>query len=136
MLLYWMFGLNILIIIIVVFIFLRIILKRKQIFETDNIEKYDVFAIVEDKFIVLGGFVFTYNIDEIVKIVFSVSRIRYTYIGKMKIFKTNGKNRSFTFDSGCIKKRLVFFNTEKDIEDTIKYLQEKLKYSGIPNYKV
>lgn len=104
--------------------------KRKGIRAKTNAEKYDIFGIARNQLTVLAGIPVTYHLSEINSITFSAKKDRggISYIGIMRVVKTNGKkSRPFLFDSSVVKKKFVLSNSKQDIEQTIQYLMRELE---------
>ena len=96
--------------------------------------KYEVFKVHEGQLIVLTGFPVTYDLNTIDKVTFSVRKARksLSYMGVMRIVKTNGKkSRPFAFDCSAYTKKFAWTSSRQEIEKTIEYLAEKLKACDI-----
>lgn len=102
---------------------------------TTNAEKYDVFKISGNQFIVLTLNPVVYEIHEIERINFSavkVPRSMSSYNGVLHVYKKNGqKSRPFLFDSSAYTKKMTLASSKQEIEQTIQYLMEELKQHHI-----
>ena len=115
----------------VIFAFVMLI-KRKN--ASVDAEPYQIFKVVENQLTVLAGMPVTYDINAVEHVTLSAVRGRRgsTYIGIMRVVKTNGrKSRPFIFDSSAYTKKMVWVNSKQDIEVAIIYLTDRFSAYGI-----
>ncbi len=121
-------------IVVIVFSFISLS-KLKNTATYTNAEKFDVFKVSGNQFIVLTLSPITYEINDIERIDFSISKVPRSvssYSGVMRVIMKNGKkSRPFIFDSSAYTKKATLSSSKQQIEQTIQYLMDELKQHHI-----
>lgn len=100
-------------------------------------QKYDVFQIEGDKLFLQTLWRPSFKLDEIESIEFSKIQRVNNFLGCIQIIKYNGsKSRKYRFDSSYLQRKIVFNNSEDEIDFATEKLMAELRKYGIRCSKI